>query len=352
MMQPILATAPRAGVRYLLPPEAYLSQDWYRREQELLFGRTWHLAGHECELEGEGKQLVVRAGRTRVIVQRDDDGVLGAHHNPWLELSGRPVDPSSAGLKPVRVDTWERLIWVSADPDAPALGEWLGEFGRSIEGFRPHLLDLAGRSSIEVQFNWKLFIENHIDVLHLWYLHANSLKSEHNKFEWHNPGPHWVSYEPLRPDADRKPRFDKPISHVQGTRAPLGINASLIFPNIVFGAGRDSMNFTTVRPLAPDRCVFESVTLCEPGAVSTRQGDTLRRRTIGGVMDEDLTACEGMQALMRSSRFAVGPLATRHEQPIMRFQRDLLSYLEPADATRSTDQADATSLTGSISAAR
>lgn len=322
-----------AQTRYLLPPEAYLSEEWHRQEQDLLFGHTWHLAGHISEIDSDEKRLVVRAGRSRIVVERADGEQLRAFHNPWLELGGRAVDADEAGLEPARVEMWENLVWVNPDPDAPALESWLGDFGRAIEGYRPGLLQLAGRSRIDARFNWKLFIENHIDVLHLWYLHAGTLPSEHSKFEWNNYGPHWVSYEPLKRDADRKPRFTKPISHVEGTRGPLGIGADLIFPNIVFGTGRDSVNLTTVRPLAPDRCVFESVTLCEPGAVSTKDGEMLRKRTIGGVMDEDLTACEGMQALMRSSRFAVGPLARRHEQPIMHFHRALLSYLEPAGAS-------------------
>lgn len=316
--------------RYLLPPEAYLNEEWYRREQELLFGRTWHLAGHLSELDAEEKRLVVRAGRSRIIVERRDGGDLRAFHDPWLELGGRPIDPEATDLPPAKVGVWENLVWVTADVEAPPLEEWLGDFGNAIEGFRPGLLQLAGRSSIDARFNWKLFIENHIDVLHLWYLHANTLPSQHHKFEWHNYGPHWVSYEPLKPNADRPPWFTKPISHVAGSRGPLGIGADLIFPNIVFGTGKYSVNLTTVRPLAPDRCVFESVTLCEPGAEPTRSGEMPRRRVIGGVMDEDLTACEGMQALMRSSRFAVGPLASRHEKPIMNFHRTVLSYLNPA----------------------
>lgn len=322
-------------VSYLLPPEAYLSGEWYRAEQELLFGRTWHLAGHLSELdtghiEAVHKRLVVRAGRTRIAVERLEDGRLVAFQNPWLELGGRPVDGDEADLPPARVETWENLVWVNPDLDGPPIEDWVGEFARGIEGYRPGLLELAGRAQIEARFNWKLFIENHIDVLHLWYLHAGTLPSDHQQFEWRNCGPHWVSYEPLKPDADRKPRFTKPISHVEGTRGPLGIGAHLIFPNIVFTTGRDLVNLTTVRPLAPDRCLFDSLTLREPGAEWTKEGQGFRKRIVGSVMDEDLTACEGMQALMRSSRFAVGPLAGRHEEPIMRFHQSLLSYLERA----------------------
>ena len=47
--------------------------------------------------------------------------------------------------------------------------------------------------------NWKLLVENHVDVYHLWYLHRESLGDfDHNQFEHHQLGANWASYEPLR----------------------------------------------------------------------------------------------------------------------------------------------------------
>ncbi|HEY1733849.1 MAG TPA: RHO alpha subunit C-terminal catalytic domain-containing protein, partial [Acidimicrobiales bacterium] len=105
------------------------------------------------------------------------------------------------------------------------------------------------------------------------------------------------------------------------------IGAHLLFPNIIFTTGRDSMQFTTLRPTGPGRCELDSLVLCEPGATSTTEGEGLRRRVPGGVLDEDLSACEGMQANVHSSRFVVGPLAQRHEQPITLFHRALLEAM-------------------------
>jgi hypothetical protein len=46
-------------------------------------------------------------------------------------------------------------------------------------------------------------------------------------------------------------------------------------------------------------------------------------------MLEDITACEGIQAAVRSTRFRVGPLAQNHERPITLFHERLLAELEP-----------------------
>jgi hypothetical protein len=40
--------------RHLLPASAYRSEDWFEREQDRLFSRTWHLVGSEEDLPGPG----------------------------------------------------------------------------------------------------------------------------------------------------------------------------------------------------------------------------------------------------------------------------------------------------------
>ena len=42
---------------------------------------------------------------------------------------------------------------------------------------------------------------------------------------------------------------------------------------------------------------------------------------------EDIAACEGLQATVRSNRFQVGPMAVDHERPITHFHEHLLEVL-------------------------
>ena len=72
-------------------------------------------------------------------------------------------------------------------------------FADAVGSVRPGLLPQVATADIPAACNWKLFVENHIDVYHLWYLHALSLADfEHRRFEHRAVGPHWVSYEPRR----------------------------------------------------------------------------------------------------------------------------------------------------------
>ena len=45
--------------------------------------------------------------------------------------------------------------------------------------------------------------------------------------------------------------------------------------------------------------------------------------------DEDGTACEEIQEVIRSPRFSVGPLAREHELPIQQFHEAVLALVQP-----------------------
>src|SRR4051812_19596017 len=67
--------------RFLLPPEAYWSSDWFDREQDLIFSHTWHLVCSEEDLPEPGSFVTYTAGNDPLVVVRGLDGVLRAFHN-------------------------------------------------------------------------------------------------------------------------------------------------------------------------------------------------------------------------------------------------------------------------------
>ena len=75
-------------------------------------------------------------------------------------------------------------------------------------------------------------------------------------------------------------------------------------------------------PTGPESCYLDLRVLGEPGSVLADAAPILRV-----LRDEDGFACEQMQAVVRSSSFAVGPLSIRHELPIHQFHSDVLSFL-------------------------
>lgn len=253
--------------RSLLPATAYVDAEWFRAEQRSVGDTTWHA--------GDGGTVV---------------------------------------------DHWEGMAFSSHRPVAP-LDVALGDLPVAMGSVRPSLLTEVARRDLDGRFNWKLFIENHIDVLHLWYLHDVSLGGfDHARFEHRAVGPHWASYEPVRPG--RAGPVATPITHLD-PRDRAGLGAHLLFPDTPMATGAELFVTYRCRPTGPDRSVIELRVLAEQGA----DPDPLVRTALSFI-EEDMEVCERIQEVAASRHFEVGPLARTHEAPIVEFHRNLLRLLD------------------------
>jgi phenylpropionate dioxygenase-like ring-hydroxylating dioxygenase large terminal subunit len=64
-----------------LEPRLYTDPALLEAEQELIFERTWQLAGHVSALPRTGSYITARAGTQPVLVVRDEHGELRAYKN-------------------------------------------------------------------------------------------------------------------------------------------------------------------------------------------------------------------------------------------------------------------------------
>jgi Rieske 2Fe-2S family protein len=345
---------------FLLRPEAYRSLEWFDCEQRILFTASWHLAATDEEVAQPGDYVTITAGSDPLVVVRGLDGNLRAFHNfcthrghrlvegtgnvrsgivcPYhfwnFGLDGElrrvpqdeqfdPVALATAGLEPASVAEWGGMVFVSAQAGGD-IDAWLGAFRERIGTYRPECLREAARVQFDARCNWKLFVENHVDVYHLWYLHARSLSAyDHERFEWSQIGPHWVSYEPQREGVERRrPHVgSKPIDGLD-ERDRIGIGAHMIFPNVLFATEAEFFMSYVAVPVAPARSVIDVRIRAEDGADAEMLVAAAK-----DFMLEDIAACEAVQSVLGSSRFRVGPLARDHERPITMFQRNVLQAL-------------------------
>lgn len=259
-----------------LPAEAYFSQEWFELEQQRLHARTWHR-----------------------------------------------VDPevAAASVGRLQVETWEGLHFASAQP-TQSLSEALGSLPEAIGTFRPSQLHEVGRADLTAACNWKLFIENHIDVLHLWYLHDESLAAfDHTRFEHQALDKNWASYEPMRPGGDPL-AAGASIRHI-AERDRAGLGAHLLFPDTPMATAASF--FITYRAVAtgPEQTRIELRVLSEADSDASELLAAAR-----SFIEEDLEACVRIQQAVRSRHFGIGPLANDHERPITAFHDHLLALLE------------------------
>lgn len=192
-----------SDLHYTLPQAAYTDPDVFAADLEHVFARHWTFAGHSCEL-GPGNWFRIALGRDQVIVVRDLDGTLRAHHDvcahrgsrvttaergtakafvcpyhQWVygldgclrsaRLMGDQFPTAGVRLTPVAVREAAGLVFVcpAATPDeAP---EFDGFAAAAARHLGPHGFEHArvvARDHYRVAANWKTLVENNRECYH------------------------------------------------------------------------------------------------------------------------------------------------------------------------------------------
>jgi choline monooxygenase len=296
---------------FALPPTAYSSWEWYEHEQRDLFPRHWYFAGAITDVPADGV-LTIEVGAVAVEV---------AH--TWNGLRARRRDGAAA-----IAEVWNGFVFVHATPAiAPPLVEWLGELPEHVGGFHADELVEVVRHRFEVACNWKLYVENHIDIYHLWYLHSESLAAyDHPKHSWWDCAPHWAFYEPPRPGVADSAQFARGfprIDHITSER--WGSGAHLAFPNLPFATGAAFFMTYQCIPRSPTHTTIDlRVRAAASGAHDCAEFLAMVSTVLHA---EDGAACERIQAALTSPAFSVGPLARELERPIASFHHSLVGAM-------------------------
>jgi phenylpropionate dioxygenase-like ring-hydroxylating dioxygenase large terminal subunit len=198
-----------------IPISGMVSQDYYEREIERIWKRTWLLIGRTTMIPNGGDFFVkpLPFAKTSALVTRDKRGEVRAFHNicshrcnklvwansgntrlmrcgfhGWVyDLDGSLVnvpdeenffslDKAALGLTPIAVDVWEGFVFVNLAPEPPeSLPEFLGPLHGALAGFPfdelTHEYQLVG----EVNCNYKIARDAFLETYHLSTLHKESL---------------------------------------------------------------------------------------------------------------------------------------------------------------------------------
>ena len=356
------STAPQ----YKLPAEAYYEDSWLLQEKLKLFGASWLYAGQANELSEHGSYKTVKIGLDELVIVRDKQGQLNAFHNvcrhrgaqlvqgtgncgtlvcpyhKWTYgLDGNlrgvakkdqfiDIDTANLGLHKASLATWMGLIFVHSDENPrETLTQWLGSIGTELESFGADKLELLKTDSICFEANWKFYIENHIDWLHLWFVHAETLDAlDHEKGQFEQFGRHWISYEPAKAEYADAYKTSSPlpdIPHVKKAAEHYSDNgAHFIFPNLPIFTGTSFFAIAELIPLTAERTEMKVNLLGVPG------GDTDAFFEIFNAItkDEDAKIIENIQRNVRDKHFSIGPLAHTYEKAIADFHDNYIQLME------------------------
>ena len=382
-----------ANTMPVLPVDAYTSQDWFDREQHLIFSQTWQFAGFIEDLSDPGDYTTIQAGLNNILVLLDHHHQLRAFHNvcrhrgtqllraagkrkqfltcpyhDWTynlegELTAVPerktqfpdLDLSHLCLHKAAVGTWRGMIFVHPDPQVDALEDWFDPVAAYLGPHQPETLVeyVEGRARHEIHANWKIIVENYIDGYHLAHLHAETLfMYDHRRQRTGFVDDHFHFYEPLAPDYLAGIEHNSPLPLIEPMpRDQMGAYVPMLFPNLGLSETESSWSTFYVIPVAPDRSIIEIRTKVMPASnwqhlaqnwkswtyFKHRTGDKYRTAdpkdplASGDFMAEDIYVCEQQQRSFKSPYFSIGAIATDLEAAVYQYQRHIQRYVVSAD---------------------
>jgi phenylpropionate dioxygenase-like ring-hydroxylating dioxygenase large terminal subunit len=191
--------------RGMIPAHVYNDAEIFALEKERLFSRAWLFVAHESEVPQAGDYVVRRVLDDSFVVSRDEKGEVHAMFNMCLHrgmqvcraeqgnashfrcpyhgwsyrndgrIVGLPFHKEAYGgeegfnkkgqtlLPAPSLGIYNGMIFMSMDPDAPPLEEYLGDFTFYLDYYTKQSvsgIELRGPQRWRVNANWKIGAEN------------------------------------------------------------------------------------------------------------------------------------------------------------------------------------------------
>jgi phenylpropionate dioxygenase-like ring-hydroxylating dioxygenase large terminal subunit len=357
-----------------LEPRLYTDPELLQAEQELIFERTWQLAGHVSSLPRPGSYVTARAGNQPVLVVRDENHQLRAfknvcrhrgsrllsgsgqckqaircrYHGWTYRLDGSLIgipegmsyperpDKSMLGLMPARVEEMCGLIFVNLDPGAAPLAELVGDLPQRLAPYRIQTLASFAPATGTQPANWKVVADNYLEGYHIPIAHPGLMRMldyKHYDVEVHD---NYVWFEaPLRakPSSNRLERL-----YAQLVRPMPGLSDAdrtvwryaFIYPNTTIDLYPDQVNSWQ---MLPDGVARTSDTFggYRPAGADprTRVAQWANQRLNTLVLDEDIDLVDNVQQGLATRGYRCGPLS-RREAGVAWFADRIRADLAPA----------------------
>jgi Rieske 2Fe-2S family protein len=354
--EPSLASSAEPGSA--LPRRLYTDPSLLEAEQELIFERTWQLAGHVSSLPRAGSYLTASAGSQPVLVVRDEEGRLRAYRNvcrhrgsrllsgsgqckaamrcryhgwtyrfdgtligvPEARAFGERLDKSSLGLLPARVEELCGLVFVNLDLDATPLADLVGDLPERLARYPIASLKAFAPAGDVQPANWKAIADNYNEGYHIPIAHPGLMRLlDYKRYdvECHE---HYVWFDaPLRgkPSSNWVERlYAELVAPMPGLRDEdrRVWRYAFIYPNTGIDLYPDQVATWQMVPdgVSRTRSVYGSYRPPDSGT-RTRLVRWLNQRLNQLVTDEDIDLVANIQEGLQTRGYECGPLSRRED---------------------------------------
>jgi phenylpropionate dioxygenase-like ring-hydroxylating dioxygenase large terminal subunit len=199
-----------------VPVDDYISKDFLRLENERVWPRVWLMACREEELGKPGSFMTFEIVRESILLVRQDSGAIKAFYNVCQHRgrrlkegcgqSGRSIYCKFHGwswnldgsiqrvvhraqwdgcpafgdedlhLPEVRVDTWGGWVFVTMNPEAPPLLDYLGDVPGHLDCYALDKMRMIWGVTMITPANWKLVLNAFNEAYHVEATHPQTLR--------------------------------------------------------------------------------------------------------------------------------------------------------------------------------
>jgi len=334
--------------RYL-PGEVYTSEKIAELEKARIFMTHWLCVGRIEELPEVGDYLTARIMGEPIIVVRETDANIVAFMNmclhrgveiaqgtgntkrfqcpyhswtydcggrlcstPLMENAGDVL--STDQLPQLRTAIWRGWIFINFDENAATFEQYIEPFESELWYYRTEECRLATKIEFTVDANWKFIAENILDFYHLRTVHAGTFGKLYKVGNdplpaklLPNGGGSMVFASSLR---NSDPNL--PFPRLPWLKESAFSGKGMIFPNINFWCGADSLRMWHMWPISPSQTHAVCYVMLPEDSFAVPEFEAKLdkyREYVRSVIEEDRVALESLQNAAGSGRFEPGPLS-------------------------------------------
>jgi choline monooxygenase len=335
---------------HTLASKFYTDPAIFDAEKARIFRRTWQLVGTlntPCGESGElnGAKRTIADPETYVCRHRAGPiaqgsgckNVLHCGYHGWTyTLDGRLIgtpdvegveffDRSTMGMFPLRLETWEHLIFVNFDQNAEPLSTYLGKIPEQACGFQFEGLHSVERRDYIIDCNWKVYVDNYLEGYHIPIAHPGLMREiDYSQYRTDTYRYYSQQFAPIR--------AIKPEDAVERFYPPgVGLKEALyfwVFPNLMLNIYPDNLSTNLIVPLSHNK----TLTIFEwffHDAHSEKVRERIKRAVAFSdeVQQEDIDLCRNVQRGLNSSTYDRGRYSVKRENGVHHFHMLLSEFL-------------------------
>jgi len=205
---------------------------------------------------------------------------------------------------------------VNLDPEAPSLGECLGELPAHAERFDFPRMKFSERRTYEMKCNWKTYVDNYLEGYHLPSVHPGlNRELNYNEYTVEPYAQHVRQWSPIRgaQSGDAIPRR-------YSADDDLTADYFWIFPNWMLNCYPDNVSINIILPLEPER----TLAIFEWYLPERDLGSEAARKSVAfsdEIQMEDAAICEIVQKNLHSRSYHSGRYSVKQEKGVHAFHR-------------------------------